>query len=167
MKKLRASSIRDIVNSVRHVISSNKRVLTKVVHNFPLQEHWITRILASGFDYILMFFVTGFAKDLLFPNLSFSLINYILMMGAMSVVYSIITESIFGYTLGKRLFDLKVVKVNGDKPSFKEVFVRNSSKIFFIFLILDIIGSSFIANNLHQRYLDKIAHTTVETGKMF
>ena len=167
MRKLRASSIRDIVNPVRHVISSNKRVLSKVVHNFPLQEHWITRILASGFDYIILVFVTGFAKDLLFPNLSFSLINYILMMGAMSFVYSIITESIFGYTVGKRLFDLKVVKVNGNKPSFKEVFVRNISKIFFIFLILDVLGSCFIANNLHQRYVEKIAHTTVKTGKMF
>ena len=167
MKKLQASSIRDILNHVRPVISSNKRVLTKILHNFPLQEHWITRILASGFDYIILVFVSGFAKDLLFPNLSFSLINYILMMGAISFVYSIITESIFGYTVGKRLFGLKVVKVNSDKPNFKNVFIRNSSKIFFVFLILDMIGSSFKANNLHQRYLDKIAHTTVETSKMF
>jgi hypothetical protein len=38
----------------------------------------------------------------------------------------------------------------------------NSNKIVFVFLILDVIGSCFTAKNLHQRYIDKIAHTTVE-----
>jgi uncharacterized RDD family membrane protein YckC len=90
------------------------------------------------------------------------LIDYFLMMGVISFLYFVITESIFGYTLGKRIFDLKVVTVNGNKPSFKNVFIRNISKIVFVFLILDVIGSCFTAKNLHQRYIDKIAHTTVE-----
>jgi len=85
-----------------------------------------------------------------------------LMMGGIAFLYFVTTESIFGYTLGKRIFDLKVVTVNGNKPSFKKVFIRNISKIVFVFLILDVIGSYFTANNLHQRYIDKIAHTTVE-----
>jgi len=162
MGKLRADSIRNLVNPIRQVFNSNKIVLKKVLHNFSFQEHWITRFLAIGLDYVVLTFVTGLVKDLVFIDWSFSLIDYFLMMGVISFLYFVITESIFGYTLGKRIFDLKVVTVNGNKPSFKKVFIRNISKIVFVFLILDVIGSYFTAKNLHQRYIDKIAHTTVE-----
>ena len=165
MGKLRADSIRNLVNPSRQVFNSNKIVLKKVLHNFSFQEHWITRFLAIGLDYIVLIFVTGLVKDLVFTDWSFSLIDYFLMMGVISFLYFVITESIFGYTLGKRIFDLKVVTVKGNKPSFKKVFIRNISKIVFVFLILDVIGSYFTAKNLHQRYIDKIAHTTVENGK--
>jgi uncharacterized RDD family membrane protein YckC len=162
MGKPRANSIRDRVNPIRQLINSNKIVLKKVVHNFSFQEHWITRFLAIELDYIIMVFVTGLVKDLVFTDWSISMIDYFLMMGAISFLYFVITESILRYTLGKRMFDLKVVTVKGNKPSFKEVFIRNISKIVFVFLILDVIGSWFTAKNLHQRYVDKIAHTTVE-----
>ena len=155
MGKSRADSISDLVNPIRQVFNSN-------IHNFAFQEHWITRFLAIGLDYIILVFVTGLVKDLVFTDWSFSLIDYFLMMGAISFLYFVITESILGYTIGKRIFDLKVVTVNGNKPSFKKVFIRNISKIVFVFLILDVIGSYFTAKNLHQRYIDKIAHTTVE-----
>lgn len=162
MGKSRADSIRDRVNPVKQLINSNKIVLKKVVHNFSFPEHWITRFLAVGLDYIVLFFVTGFVKDLVFADWNFSLISFFLMMGAIAFLYFVIAESVFGYTLGKRMFDLKVVTVNGNKPSFKKVFIRNISKIVFVFLILDLVGSYFTATNLHQRYVDKIAHTTVE-----
>lgn len=162
MKKLRASSFRDVFNPIWQVISSNKFVSLKVVHLFAVQEHLITRILALGVDYVLLVLVTGLTNDLVFADWSFSLINYILLMGLISFLYFIITEWIFGYTLGKRIFDLTVVTVNGDKPSFKSVFIRNVSKTFFIFLILDLILSCFTPNKLHQTYVDKIAHTRVE-----
>ena len=162
MRKPRANSIRDLVNPIRQLINSNKIVLKRAVHSFFLQEHWITRFLAIGLDYVVLIFVTGLVKDLVFADWSFLLIDYFLIMGGISFLYFIITESIFGYTLGKRIFDLKVVTVNGNKPSFKKIFIRNISKIVFVFLILDVIGSYFTAKNLHQRYFDKIAHTTVE-----
>jgi uncharacterized RDD family membrane protein YckC len=162
MGKSQADSIKDRVNPVRQLINSNKIVLKKVVHDFSFQEHWITRFLAVGLDYIVLLFVTGLVNDLVFTDWSFSLINFFLLLGAIAFLYFVVTESIFGYTLGKRVFDLKVVTVNGNKPSFKKVFIRNISKIFFVFLILDVVGSWFTATNLRQRYVDKIAHTTVE-----
>jgi uncharacterized RDD family membrane protein YckC len=161
MRKSRANSIRELVNPIRQLINSNKIVL-KRVHAFFFQEHWITRFLAIGLDYVVLIFVTGLVKDLVFIDWSFSLIDFFLMMGVIAFLYFVITESIFGYTLGKRIFDLKVVTVNGNKPSFKKVFIRNISKIVFVFLILDVIVSYFTAKNPHQRYVDKIAHTTVE-----
>jgi uncharacterized RDD family membrane protein YckC len=162
MGKSRTDSIRDRVNPVRQLVNSNKIVLKNVVHNSSFQEHWITRFLAFGLDYIILLFVTGIVKDLVFANWNISMIDYFLMLGALAFLYFVITESILGYTLGKRIFDLKVVTVNGNKPSFRNVFIRNISKIVFVFLILDVIGNWFTAKNLHQRYIDKIAHTTVE-----
>jgi uncharacterized RDD family membrane protein YckC len=162
----RARSIRHVLNPVWQLITSNETVL-RVVHRFPFQEHWITRFLAFGLDYFLLFVVTAIAKDLVTPAWAFSTIDYVLAAGLISFLYFIIAESFFGYTLGKRLFDLKVVTVNGDKPSLKNVVIRNISKIFFIFLILDVVASYFTGSNLHQRYVDKIAHTTVKNGKTF
>jgi uncharacterized RDD family membrane protein YckC len=162
MGKSRTDSIRDRINPVRQLINSNKITLNKVVHNFSFPEHWITRFLAVGLDYFVMFLVTGLVKDLVFADWSFSLISFFLLMGAIDFLYFVIAESIFGYTLGKRIFDLKVVTVDGNKPSFKNVFIRNISKIVFVFLILDAVGSYFTSTTLHQRYVDKIAHTTVE-----
>ena len=162
----RASSIRHVLSPVWQFISSNEAVL-RVVHKLPFQEHWITRFLAFVLDYFLLFVVTAIAKDLVTPDWAFSTIDYVLAAGLISFLYFIVAESFFGYTLGKRLFDLKVVTVNDEKPSFKNVVIRNISKIFFIFLILDAIGSYFIDNNLHQRYTDKIAHTRVKNGKTF
>lgn len=157
MGKSREDSIRDLINPIRRLISSNKRV----VYNFSFQ-HWVTRFLAIGLDYVLLFFVTGLVKDLVFANWNFSVIDFFLVMGMISFLYFVITETVFGYTLGKKIFDLKVVTVNGNKPSFKKVLIRNISKIVFVFLILDVVGSYFTAKNLHQRYVDKIAHTMVE-----
>lgn len=162
MRKSRTDSIRDLVNPIIELINSNKIVLKKGVHNFSFPEHWITRFLAVGLDYIVLFLVTGLVKDLVFAGWSFSLLDFFVMLGAVTFLYFVITESIFGYTLGKMVFDLKVVTVDGNKPGFKKVFIRNISKIVFVFLILDIIGSYFTAENFHQRYVDKIAHTTVE-----
>jgi len=167
MKKLRASTIRDVFDPVWQLISSNKFVSAKVVHLFDVQENWIARILALGLDYILLVFVTGLAKDLVFANWSFSLINYILLMGVISFLYFVITESIFGYTLGKRLFDLKVVTENGGKPSFKNVFIRNTSKIFFIYLIPDVLVSYFTANTLHRELSTKSHIQELKNGKAF
>ena len=162
----RTSSIRHVLDPVWQLMTSNEAVL-RVVHKLPFQENWVTRFLAFGLDYILLFVVTGLAKDLIFPSWAFSALDYILLAGLMSFFYFIAAETVFGYTLGKKLFNLRVVTVNGDKPSFKNVVIRNVSKIFFIFLIIDVIGSYFTANALHQRYAEKIAHTIVKTGKTF
>jgi uncharacterized RDD family membrane protein YckC len=90
-------------------------------------------------------------KDLVFVNWNFSVIDFFLLMGMIAFLYFLITESVFGYTLGKRIFDLKVVTVNGNNPSLKQVLIRNISKIVFVFLILDVVGSYFTAKTLNQR----------------
>ena len=162
MGKSRTESIKNIADPIRHLLDSNRINFKNVVHNFSFPENWVTRLLAVGLDYIILLFVTGLVKDLFFTNWHSSVIGYFLMMGAIAFLYFVITESVFGYTIGKRVFDLKVVTVNGDKPSFKNVVIRNISKIVFVFLILDVAGSYFAPTSPNQRYVDRIAQTTVE-----
>jgi len=82
-------------------------------------------------------------------------------LGFIFVIYFTITESFYGYTIGKRIVNLKVVKTNGKKPSLESAFLRNISKIHFLFLILDTLGGFFLSKDYHQRYIDQIANTTV------
>ena len=157
----RTSSIKDVFNPFWRLINSNEIVL-RFVHNFLFQEHWITRVLAIGLDYILLFFAVALTKDLVCPSLHFSFADYMFVIGFLSFFYFVVTESLYGYSLGKRLFELKVMAVNGDEPSFLDIVIRNISKTFFVLLILDVLSGYFAAKNLKQRYGDAIAHTTVE-----
>ena len=61
----------------------------------------------------------------------------------------------------KGIVGLKVVAVDGGRPSLEGVFIRNISKIYWVVLILDVIGGFFTAKDPHQKYSDRIAYTTV------
>ncbi|MCW4016997.1 MAG: RDD family protein [Candidatus Bathyarchaeota archaeon] len=161
MKKPRTISIEAIVNPVKELFTSDN-FLEKVLNPLPLQEQWVTRLLAFSIDYILMILVTGITKDLIFPTGHFSFIDYVLLVGVVSLFYFSLTEAILGYTVGKRLFELKVVTQTGNKPELKTAFIRNISKVFFGLLILDLIANYLTTDNLNQRYVDKFAHTSVE-----
>jgi uncharacterized RDD family membrane protein YckC len=126
-----------------------------VTTHIVMKDFWLKRVNAVVIDYLLLFFVTG----ILLP--AAYLVEFVLAMGLLSLLYFGITESIFGYTLGKKLFALKVVNLDGTKPSLKDSFTRNLSKFNVVFLILDtVIGR--ITSSTHQKFLDRIANTTVD-----
>ena len=82
-------------------------------------------------------------------------------MGLIYVLYFTIAEPSYGYTLGKALIGLKVVAADGERPNLEGAFIRNISKIFWVFLILDVIGGFFLARDPHQKFSDRIAGTTI------
>jgi uncharacterized RDD family membrane protein YckC len=77
--------------------------------------------------------------------------------------YSLVQESLMeGQTLGKRLFSIKVVKIDGYQASFIDYLTR------WVFRLVDITGSlcavgtiSMIASKIHQRLGDMAAGTAV------
>lgn len=79
------------------------------------------------------------------------------------VIYSIFFESVFeGQTLGKKLFQIKVIKIDGYQANFGDYFMR------WIFRLIDLqIASAFIGivviitNNKNQRLGDIVAGTAV------
>ena len=91
----------------------------------------------------------------------FNWLSFPFTMGLIHVLYFAMAESIYGCTIGKGIVGLRVVAVDGGRPSLESAFIRNISKIYWIFLILDVIGGFFTARDPHQKYSDRITHTTV------
>jgi len=116
---------------------------------------WLKRLNATTIDYLILLAATG----IIWPTAHFA--EFFVTMGTLSILYFTVAESYFGFTLGKRLFALKVADFYGTKPSLKESFTRNLSKFNPVFLILDILIGRF-ASKSPQKFLDKIAHTTVD-----
>jgi len=164
MRKFQANSVvRHLLNLITIVVNSSKTVFREVEKSFLLEEQWTTRILAAGIDYVLLMLLTGTMKDMLFADWNFSLTSYFLMLGLTSFLYFVAAETLLGYTLGKRVFGIKVVTDGGGKPSLKNAVIRNVSKTFIVLLLMDSVVTRFVAAaSLNQRYTDKIAHTIVK-----
>jgi len=143
-----------------------------VVHKFEkdphLQDHWIKRVIAYVIDSVIVSIATGILLIVaLFPIFIgdplgfFNLFNFQFAIGALAVVYFIIAETVYGTTIGKGLLGLKVVTTSGEKIVIEKAFIRNISKIIPVLPLLDVIGGVLTSTDLHQKYSDKIANTTV------
>ncbi len=91
---------------------------------------------------------------------------YPLVQGIIFLVYAAILDVSWGATVGKRVLGLQVQMVNGSKIDFGKAFIRNISKIYWLFLLLDwIIGIATPGPDRRQKYTDRIAGTTVVSLK--
>jgi len=83
------------------------------------------------------------------------------------VLYFVFLDVYWGGTIGKRVMGLHVQMVNGGKVPIGKAFIRNISKIYWIFLLLDwLIGVATPGADRRQKYSDRIAGTTVvQTGR--
>jgi uncharacterized RDD family membrane protein YckC len=139
-------------------------------------SHWLYRFLALIIDsiiigipvYIIWTFVfwslllggawwfLGYGSWLLLP----------LLLGIIMLVYFVVLDVSWGGTVGKRVLGLQVQMVNGGKVPFDKAFIRNISKIYWIFLLLDwIIGIATPGPDRRQKYTDRMAGTTVVSVK--
>jgi len=133
-----------------------------------LQEHWIKRVIAYIIDSIIVGVATAILLAIaLFPIFIgnpaafFNIFSFPFAMGLIYILYFPIAETMYGATIGKSLLGLKVVTRTGGKLSFEKAFIRNISKIHGVLLLLDLIGGLITSTDLHQKYTDRIANTTV------
>ena len=140
----------------------------RIGHDNSLQQHWIRRIIAIVIDSIIVGIATTVVVASVFfplflanPIGFFNWLSFPFAMGLIYVLYFAVAESIYGCTIGKEIIGLKVVVAGGGRPSLESAFIRNISKIYWVFLILDVAGGFFTARDPHQKYSDRIAHTTV------
>lgn len=87
--------------------------------------------------------------------------NFPFFSGLVALVYFPIME-LNGATFGKGIMNLKVKTKDGTKMTIDKVFIRNISKLYPILLLLDLVAGLVTSTDLHQKYSDKIANTTVE-----
>jgi uncharacterized RDD family membrane protein YckC/ribosomal protein S27AE len=128
-------------------------------HNAALQEHWIRRLFAALIDGIILaivVFIFNFALNIF----GWGLFVWPFFGGLLWWLYSFFFEGIMGATIGKKLISLQVVAVDGlmDLP---RAMIRNVSKIYWIFLLIDLLVGGLTQGDPRQRFLDRIARTTV------
>ena len=122
-----------------------------------LQTHWVKRFIAIFIDSLLIWvplliFFSLFGFRMVLPSLLY---------GPLLFLYSAMFEFTIGGTLGKILLHLKSVSTVG-KMSTAQAFMRNISKIFGLFLLLDwVIGMLTDTQDPRQKWLDQMAKTSV------
>ncbi len=135
-------------------------------------NHWLYRFIALIIDSIIIaipvyiiwtfvffslffsgaFFFVAYGTWLLFPFL----------LGLIEVLYFVILEVSWGATIGKRVLGLQVQMETGGKVNFGKAFIRNISKIYPLFLLIDwLIGIATPGRDRRQKYTDRMAGTTV------
>ncbi len=118
-----------------------------------LQEYWLKRLNAVAIDCFVILMATG----IIWPNSHF--VEFVLASGILSLVYFSVMEAYFGYTLGKKVFALKVITSNKRKPILKTSIIRNISKLNIILLLIDTIVG--FTSKHKQKYFDNLTKTTV------
>ena len=130
-------------------------------NNAALQEHWIKRFIALVIDGILILVITV-VLNVLFLNGIFVLgFWWTVIFGFIWFVYSTILEASSGRaTVGKKVMTLQVVAVDGAMTLEKSL-IRNLSKVFPLFVLVDWVIGLATQGDPRQRYLDRIARTSV------
>jgi len=77
------------------------------------------------------------------------------------VLYFIFLDVYWGGTIGKKFLGLQVQQVNGAAVTFDKSVIRNISKIFWVFLILDWLIGILTPGDKRQKYSDRFAGTIV------
>lgn len=76
-------------------------------------------------------------------------------------IYFVIFEGYFGYTLGKWLFDLRVLRVDGERINYSEAMLRNIPKLFIATIAVDAVLMLVLYRKDRQRLFDRISGTIV------
>ena len=131
-----------------------------------LQEHWLRRFVAILIDSFIIY-----AIGLLLTWLTLWAVNWTLPFvwtlflpnysGLLLFSYYLILESTSGgASIGKRIMGLRVISLIDD-VKLKQAALRNVSKIYAPFLLLDWIVGFVTDGDPKQKWLDRVAGTTV------
>lgn len=122
-----------------------------------LQAHWLRRFIAIVIDALIIFTPMNWLFG--FVGVNFYLTW--LLSGGLFFAYTALFDAMIGGTFGKMLMSLKSVSIAG-KLDPAQALMRNISKVFFLFLLLDwIIGMLVDTNDPRQKWTDQLANTSV------
>jgi uncharacterized RDD family membrane protein YckC len=164
-----------IITSCDEIAGEMKKMSTGSSSQFDM-NHWLLRLIAFIIDSIIIGIVAGIIWTFVILSLFFGggfwwfgwefYLGLPFLLGILELLYFMFMEASYGATLGKRVLGLQVQMVNGSKVTFDKAFIRNISKIFWLFLLLDwILGVATPGHDQRQKYTDRIAGTTVVSVK--
>jgi uncharacterized RDD family membrane protein YckC len=148
--------------------AKTETVVGRFEKDTDLQEYWIKRLISFILDSIIvgvvtviLFGIAMFPAFIANPASLFDIFGFPFAMGLLYILYFPFAETMYGATFGKSMMGLKVVTTAGTRPSLEKAFIRNISKIHQVLLLLDVIGGLITSTELHQKYTDRLADTTV------
>ncbi len=144
----------------------------KIGTDRELQDHWLRRLIAAIIDGIIIGIITAIILALFsLPFLIAGLVlawwftNWLalpaLVLGIFWLLYASFMESARSSTIGKMVMNLRVNTTDGRTLTFDRALIRNVSKIYPLFWLLDTIIGMATPGDPHQKYTDRIAGTTV------
>lgn len=83
------------------------------------------------------------------------------LVGLIGLAYFTYLEGSRGTTVGKKVFDLRVLREDGKPVTYGEALLRNVVKVFFLLLVLDALLMVIFFQKEKQRASDKLAGTIV------
>ncbi len=123
-----------------------------------LQSHWLRRFVAIIIDAAIIYI----PFILFFRFLGFGSFTGFFLIGVLFFIYAAAFDMLVGGTFGKMLMSLKSVSTRGQKLDSAQALMRNISKIFGPFLLLDwIIGMLVDTQDPRQKWTDQLADTSV------
>ena len=143
-----------------------------LVRDFRLQSFWAMRLFAYIIDAFIIA-VFGFLLSIFayFPLLIGSLFGSDwawkgvwaapFYLGLVQIVYSVITEYVYGATFGKQILGLKVVNRREKNPSLMALTIRNLSKAHWVLVLFDFLGGVLSSVDPRDKYMDKASGTYV------
>ena len=130
-----------------------------IEHNHDFRMHLLKRLAAGLIDSVVVF-VPVIATIYLIGLEPMELLAGVLS-GFIWFIYSTISESRTGSSLGKKTLGLIVVSTDGPM-TFSKAIVRNVPKMFwYLFLPIDILVGLAVSKDPRQRWVDGVAGTTV------
>lgn len=144
----------------------------KIGTDRELQDHWLRRLIAAVIDGIIIgiiasiilalfslpFVIAGVPLPWWFTNW-FAVPAFVL--GIFWLLYASFMESARDSTIGKMVMNLRVNTTDGRTLTFDRALIRNVSKIYPLFWLLDVIIGMATPGDPHQKYTDRTAGTTV------
>jgi uncharacterized RDD family membrane protein YckC len=149
--------------------------LSSLANNRAAQDYWVKRLIAFVIDAIIVYVVIGiiiaaaalpaFFAGLLVPGSSAHLAFFGGFVGTLAsllfVLYFTFAEGAYGETVGKHVMGLRVTTDSGQTPSYGTSLLRNISKIYWVFLLLDVILGLALDFGYMKKFSDKYLGTRV------
>jgi len=129
--------------------------------NKPLQKHWIKRVIG----YLIDLIISSIAVYIIFLPLAMGFgVRFLgifpFTAGVIQVFYSGLMEHYKRKTIGKMVMDLEVQTLMGNLE-ISDCLIRNFTKVHGLLILLDVIVGLATEGDPRQKYLDRIANTTV------
>ena len=131
-----------------------------------LQDHWLKRFLAIVIDYLIFWVIGAVLSIFLFQNWLSWDIPFLwtffqpMLSGGLFFLYAFIMEASSGATLGKNVMNLRVISTSGPLTT-GQAAMRNISKVYGLFLLLDWLIGFVTEGDPKQKWLDRSVGTTV------